>query len=165
MKKVNIKEKTEAYNRCRLQNLHKQMLKDELLNTLASFGITKCIVDLLIKYGEIKKEKNCLKQTLYYFSDKPLHMFVLEKYYKEKRNIAKKSYQKLHAKKDIKDLEVDQCSFADIDEALQILTDEGYLIYKCVGFDLDTFKLDHPDLYKEYLKYEKVEVSPKITTD
>ena len=83
--------------------------------------------------------------TLYSIPSQPIYIKRLEGYYK---SVNKEAYDRKNAKK----AGIENQSSEEA--ALALLASKGYQIRKCMGFDLERFSKENPDLYKKYLKYE-----------
>jgi hypothetical protein len=146
MKTVNIKQKTESFNRTRLENKDKSFTYAELTALLKSVGIPIDIATLIIKHHFIDKEE-VDGRMLYSFQTTSLHMDSMQAFYDEK-NRKKKAWND-SKKKPAKDALTERA-------ALALLQSKGYRIKRIVGFDLDKFAAEQPEMYRKYCKYEYV---------
>ena len=146
MKKVNIKTKTEAFNRTRLENKSKSFTYAELIALLKAAGIPLDITTLIIKHHFIDKEEVDGKM-LYSFQANSLHMDSMQAFYDEK-NRKKKAWND-SKKSPVKDALTERA-------ALALLQSKGYRIKRIVGFDLERFMMEQPEMYHKYAKYEYV---------
>lgn len=146
MKAVNIKQKTESFNRTRLENKDKSFTYAELTTLLKSVGIPLDITTLIIKHHFIDKEE-VDGRMLYSFQTTSLHMDSMQAFYDEK-NRRKKAWND-SKKKPAKDALTERA-------ALALLQSKGYRIKRIVGFDLDKFAAEQPEMYRKYCKYEYV---------
>jgi hypothetical protein len=146
MKKVNIKTKTEAFNRTRLENKSKSFTYTELIALLKAAGIPLDITTLIIKHHFIDKEEVDGKM-LYSFQANSLHMDSMQAFYDEK-NRKKKAWND-SKKSPVKEALTERA-------ALALLQSKGYRIKRIVGFDLERFMKEQPEMYHKYAKYEHV---------
>lgn len=146
MKKVNIKTKTESFNRTRLENKNKSFTYAELTALLKDAGIPLDITTLIIKHHFIDKEEVDGKM-LYSFQANSLHMDSMQAFYDEK-NRKKKAWND-SKKSPVKEALTERA-------ALALLQSKGYRIKRIVGFDLERFMKEQPEMYHKYAKYEYI---------
>jgi hypothetical protein len=146
MRTVSIKSKTEAFNRVRLENKSKSFTYVELIALLKAAGIPADIASMAIKHGFIDKAEVDGKM-LYSFQVTSLHMDSMQSFYNEK-NKKKKAWRD-NAKQPAKNAMTERA-------ALALLQSKGYRIKRIVGFDLEKFAQEQPELYHKYAKYEYV---------
>ena len=85
---------------------------------------------------------------LYSAPEEPIHQSRIEKLYRE----AKKSQNKYKAR-----TKVAKTASMTEKEALEVLAKRGcYRIKRIVGFDLEKFAKEQPDMYRKYCKYEYI---------
>lgn len=146
MKTVNIKTKTESFNRTRLENKNKSFTYAELVALLKNAGIPLDITTLIIKHHFIDKEQVDGKM-LYSFQETSLHMDSMQMFYDEK-NRRKKAWSE-SKKKPVNEALTERAAIA-------LLNQKGYRIKRIVGFDLERFMKEQPEMYRKYAKYEYV---------
>lgn len=143
MKKVDIKEKTRLLNEF-IQKTGKNVLtRKELVEGLSS--LTKCgsVICNLLKlfpYETIGRSK------MYEMPKEPIYMALVENCWNKQRESCKRSARKARAT--VNDISEEQ--------AIEKLKGSGFIVRKIVGFDMERFIKDHPDLYRKYCKYEYV---------
>jgi len=146
MKKVDIKAKTESFNRTRLENKNKSFTYQELITLLKGAGIPIDIATLVIKHHFIDKEEVDGKM-LYSFQANSLHMDSMQAFYDEK-NRRKKEWND-RKKSPVKEALTERA-------ALALLQSKGYRIKRIIGFDLERFMKEQPEMYHKYAKYEYI---------
>lgn len=146
MRTVDIKSKTEAFNRTRLDNKSKSFTYQELVTLLRSKGIPADITGLAIKHGFIDKAE-VEGHMLYSFQVASLHMDSMQSFYNEKNK--KKKIWRENSKQPVKNALTERA-------ALALLQSKGYRIKKIVGFDLEKFAAEQPEMYRKYCKYEYI---------
>ena len=142
MKKVDIKQKTMAFNECRQKNLKKSFFIDEIRKELKEVGIPVAIFDHLNKHNVFDKQI-VEGRTLYSFKDEPVHTSFMEKIYGEKRDQVR-GYRKSVGQKPEKSLISQQ-------QAWDTLVEAGIIKTK---FNLNTLKTKYPKVYLDCLEYE-----------
>jgi hypothetical protein len=146
MKKVNIDQKTQDLNEFRLANKNKSFTYSEIREKLGEIlSKNNVVISAAIKafpYEVIGKSR------LYGMPKDPIHWTFVKNAYKEQTNVQKKYASK------VKKESLKESNDSEEEKALKVLASKGYQIRKCVGFDLERFSKENPDLYKKYLKYE-----------
>jgi hypothetical protein len=146
MRTVDIRSKTEIFNRTRLENKGKALTYQELIDILKEKGIPADITSLAIKHHFIDKAE-VEGKMLYSFQTVSLHTDSMQSFYNEKN---KKKRQWLeNSKQPVKDALTERAAIA-------LLSQKGYRIKRIVGFDLDRFMKEQPELYHKYAKYEYI---------
>lgn len=146
MKTVNIRQKTESFNRTRLENKKKSFTYAEITSLLKGAGIPLDITTLIIKHHFIDKEE-VEGRMLYSFQETSLHTDSMQAFYDEK-NRRKKLWND-SKKKPVKDALTEKA-------AIDLLSQKGYRIKRIVGFDLEKFAAEQPEMYRKYCKYEYI---------
>ncbi len=146
MKTVDIRQKTESFNRTRLENKKKSFTYTEITSLLKGAGIPIDITTLIIKHHFIDKEE-VEGRMLYSFQETSLHTDSMQAFYNEK-NRRKKAWND-SKKKPVKDALTEKA-------AIDLLSQKGYRIKRIVGFDLEKFAAEQPEMYRKYCKYEYV---------
>lgn len=142
MKKVNIKEKTMAFNECRQKHENEAFGYEEIQKVLKDAGIPVLIFHMLNKHDVFCKE-NIDGRTLYSFKKDPIHTSFMERIYNEKRNAVKgwnKSKMTTQSKPEISQ-----------QDAWDTLVKAGVIKTK---FNINTLKAKYPKIYLECLEYE-----------
>ena len=147
MKRVNIEEKTRALNEFRVEASNKSFTYGELKGIFKERNITNDPMTLsgilrLFPFEKIGKNK------IYEVPKNPIHISLVKKIWASRAEYQKKNNEKKKAVNAIPSIEISE------ESALAVLAAKGYQIRKCVGFDLERFAKENPDLYKKYLKYE-----------
>ena len=146
MKRVNIQEKTRALNEFRIEASNKSFTYGELKDIFKERNITNDPMTMsgilrLFPFEKIGKNK------IYEVPKNPIHISLIKKIwasraeYQRRKNNEKKKVV-------IPSVEISE------EDALNFLSSKGYQIRKCIGFDLERFQKENPELYRKYLKYE-----------
>ena len=141
MKKINFEEKTKAFNKLNEQSANKKFTRNELIRELKSLGFNSLVIGAMIPslFNYVVRGNS----RIYSFPKGPISEEKIKACYARcnnyKHNIPIKNNSKLPS---------------DEEKALNLLTSKGYQIRKCIGFDLERFAKENPELYKKYLKYE-----------
>lgn len=146
MRTVDIRQKTESFNRTRLENKKKSFTYAEITSLLKGAGIPLDITTLIIKHHFIDKEE-VEGRMLYSFQETSLHTDSMQAFYDEK-NRRKKLWND-SKKKPVKEALTERAAIA-------LLSQKGYRIKRIVGFDLERFMKEQPELYHKYAKYEYI---------
>lgn len=146
MRTVDIKSKTEAFNRTRLNNKDKSFTYQELIALLKGAGIPADITGMAIKHHFIDKAE-VDGHMLYSFQVSSLHIDSMQSFYNEKNK--KKKIWRDNAKPAVKNALTERAAVA-------LLQSKGYRIKRIVGFDLERFIKEQPEMYHKYAKYEYV---------
>ena len=142
-KKVDTRELTQKFNEFRQKNQGRTFSTQELYTEFANMGFNKNIAQQLTKFLDSEKIGT---SKLFTFKDTPLLEIQIENLYRKARKSSAKSYKKL--------MSVGPDTMTE-KVALDILQKAGcYRIKKAVGFDVEKFRRDHPDLYRKYTIYE-----------
>ena len=140
MKKVDIKQKTMAFNECRQRNLKKSFFIDEIKKELKEVGIPVAIFDHLNKHNIFDKQI-VDGRTLYSFKDEPIHTSYMDKIYSEKRDQVRGYKKPVQSEK----------SLISQQQAWNTLVEAGIIKTK---FNLNTLKTKYPKVYLDCLEYE-----------
>ena len=146
MKTVDIKAKTESFNRTRLENKNKSFTYQELIALLKSVGIPLDIATLIIKHHFIDKEE-VDGRMLYSFQTTSLHIDSMQSFYDEK-NRRRREWNN-SKKQPVKEALTERAAIA-------LLSQKGYRIKRIVGFDIEKFAAEQPEMYRRYCKYEYI---------
>lgn len=132
MRTVDIKEKTRLLNVFIAKSRTKTFTYEELAEELKNITARRPVLNNLIKLFPCEQIG---RNKLYEMPSKPIYIGLVEKCwnYKYERHTTPVSEE---------------------DAALALLASKGYQIRRVVGFDLERFQKENPDLYKKYLKYE-----------
>lgn len=141
--RVNIQEKSQILNEFISKNSNKTFTSGELMDALKELGFNKNVAGIIARSAFTYEKAGT--STLYETPKKPIYIGLIESAYKKANN-----YQKVCRKS--KNLQEEETLSEE--KALALLSTKGYQIRKCIGFDLDRFAKENPDLYKKYLKYE-----------
>jgi hypothetical protein len=117
----------------------------QLYEELEKIGFNTSISKRIAAFMDFEKIGTA---KLYSMPAEPIHQSRIERLYKE----ARKSQYKCRAHKRI-------ANNADMSEkqALEVLAKKGcYRIKRIVGFDLERFAKEQPDIYRKYCKYDYI---------
>lgn len=135
MKKINVEEKARVLNELRMSCDNKTFTREELVKNLKQLGFNSQVVGAMIPklftYEEVGKAR------LYSFPKTPIH-----------KSLIRACYDRCNGYKS-KTPSVEESVIATLQAA-------GYQVRKIVGFDMEKFKAENPNLYKKYLRYETV---------
>ena len=87
-------------------------------------------------------------RKFFQFGKNPIHKSEIEAIYDRMASYANKRREK-------KPQQSTQPTIS-LDKALEAVQAAGYQIRKPIGFDLERFSEENPELYRKYLKYEVV---------
>ena len=136
---MNITELTKKVNEFRKENIGKQYSSKELYNELYKLGFNLHISKRVAALFPAQK----LGTSKYYeMTDEPIHQSKISALYEA----SKKAYTKSRNKGE----ELTEKS------ALELLNTLGYRIKRIVGFDMEKFMKEQPEMYRRYCKYEYV---------
>ena len=142
-KRINIEEQTRKINEFISKNKGKVVTgSSDLVVEFHKMGFNKNVAYKIISGFEKEKMGTT---TLYSIPSEPIYIKRLEGYYK---SVSKEALERKRAKKSEAEIQQNE------EAALALLASKGYQIRKCIGFDLERFAKENPDLYKKYLKYE-----------
>ena len=134
---MNITELTKKVNEFRKENIGKQYSSKELYNELYKLGFNLHISKRVAALFPAQK----LGTSKYYeMTDEPIHQSKIAALYEA----SKKSYTRNKGE------ELTEKS------ALELLNTLGYRIKRIVGFDMEKFMKEQPEMYRRYCKYEYV---------
>ena len=142
-KKVDIHELTRKFNEFRQEHLGRTFSTKELYAEFAAMGFNVNIAQQMTKFLDSEKIGT---SKLFTFKDTPVLEIQIENLYNQHRKQASKSRRKM--------LGIGPETMSE-KMALEVLQKAGcYRVKKAVGFDVERFKQDHPDLYRKYTIYE-----------
>ncbi len=142
-KRVDTHELTRKFNEFRQNNLKRTFGTKELYAEFTKMGFNANIAQQMTRFLEAEKIGT---SKLFTFKDTPVLEIQIENLYNHHRKQASKSRKKM--------LGIGPETMSE-KMALEVLQKAGcYRVKKAVGFDLDKFKQDHPDLYRKYTIYE-----------
>lgn len=141
-KKVDVHELTRKFNEFRQTHQGRTFSTKELYSEFASMGFNIRIAHQLTKFLDSEKIGT---SKLFTFKDTPLLEIQIENLYQNARKSAAK-YKKM--------MGIGPESMSE-KIAIEVLQKAGcYRVKKAVGFDVERFRQDHPDLYRKYTIYE-----------
>lgn len=141
-KKVDVHELTRKFNEFRQENQGRTFSTKELYSEFAAMGFNIRIAHQLTKFLDSEKFGT---SKLFTFKDTPLLEIQIENLYQNARKSAAK-YKKM--------MGIGPESMSE-KIAIEVLQKAGcYRVKKAVGFDVERFRQDHPDLYRKYTIYE-----------
>ena len=139
MKETKIKELTKKVNEFRKEHIGRQYSSKELYEELYKLGFNLHISKRVAALFPAQK----LGTSKYYeMTDEPIHQSKISALYEA----SKKAYTKSRNKGE----ELTEKS------ALELLNTLGYRIKRIVGFDMEKFMKEQPEMYRRYCKYEYV---------
>jgi hypothetical protein len=142
-KRVDTHELTRKFNDFRQKNLKRTFSTKELYEEFGKMGFNSNIAQQLTRFLEAEKIGT---SKLFTFKDTPVLEIQIENLYKNSRKTCAKSRKKM--------LGIGPETMSE-KMALEVLQKAGcYRVKKAIGFDIDKFKQDHPDLYRKYTIYE-----------
>lgn len=141
-KKVDVHELTRKFNEFRQEHQGRTFSTKELYSEFAAMGFNIRIAHQLTKFLDSEKIGT---SKLFTFKDTPLLEIQIENLYQNARKSAAK-YKKM--------MGIGPESMSE-KIAIEVLQKAGcYRVKKAVGFDVERFRQDHPDLYRKYTIYE-----------
>lgn len=141
-KKVDVHELTRKFNEFRQTHQGRTFSTKELYSEFAAMGFNIRIAHQLTKFLDSEKIGT---SKLFTFKDTPLLEIQIENLYQNARKSAAK-YKKM--------MGIGPESMSE-KIAIEVLQKAGcYRVKKAVGFDVERFRQDHPDLYRKYTIYE-----------
>ena len=137
MKEAKIKELTKKVNEFRKEHIGRQYSSKELYEELYKLGFNLHISKRVAALFPAQK----LGTSKYYeMTDEPIHQSKITALYEASKK----------AKSRNKGEELTEKS------ALELLNTLGYRIKRIVGFDMEKFMKEQPEMYRRYCKYEYV---------
>lgn len=141
-KKVDVHELTRKFNEFRQTHQGRTFSTKELYSEFAAMGFNIRIAHQLTKFLDSEKIGT---SKLFTFKDTPLLEIQIDNLYQNARKSAAK-YKKM--------MGIGPESMSE-KIAIEVLQKAGcYRVKKAVGFDVERFRQDHPDLYRKYTIYE-----------
>lgn len=141
-KKVDVHELTRKFNEFRQEHQGRTFSTKELYSEFTAMGFNIRIAHQLTKFLDSEKIGT---SKLFTFKDTPLLEIQIENLYQNARKSAAK-YKKM--------MGIGPESMSE-KIAIEVLQKAGcYRVKKAVGFDVERFRQDHPDLYRKYTIYE-----------
>jgi hypothetical protein len=142
-KKVDTHELTRKFNEFRQNHQGRTFSTKELYAEFSAMGFNANIAQQMTKFLDSEKIGT---SKLFTFKDTPLLEIQIENLYRKSRKAASKSHKKM--------MGIGPETMSE-KMALEVLQKAGcYRVKKAVGFDVERFKQDHPDLYRKYTIYE-----------
>lgn len=142
-KRVDTHELTRRFNEFRQNNQKRTFGTKELYAEFTKMGFNINIAQQMTRFLDSEKIGT---SKLFTFKNTPLLEVQIEHLYNSHRKTTEKSRKKM--------LGVGESTMTE-KVALEILQKTGkYRIKKAVGFDVERFRQDHPDLYRKYTIYE-----------
>lgn len=144
MKKLKTDELLKDFNSLREKYQEKTFSGKEIQDLLKKYNFNHVLVNILKKKNVFLSQR-IGTSILYNFRKEPLYIGKLEEVIKDYRIVAKRYNNPT---------KITEEEHSPEEKALELLKAQGYQIRKCMGFDLDTFAKENPELYKKYLVYE-----------
>lgn len=141
-KKVDVHELTRKFNEFRQEHQGRTFSTKELYSEFTAMGFNIRIAHQLTRFLDSEKFGT---SKLFTFKDTPLLEIQIENLYQNARKSAAK-YKKM--------MGIGPGTMSE-KIAIEVLQKAGcYRVKKAVGFDVERFRQDHPDLYRKYTIYE-----------
>lgn len=151
--KIDIFEMSRRLNTFRetAKKLNKSYSGAELNEALTKLGFSKVMASAIAQacfpYEQMGKSR------LYDIPNDPIHKDVLRKLYDKQNNYNKRKSVGTTVKTPI----VDKFSEAkEVQDAIQLLLSKGYKISRPLGLDVKQLLADHPELAKQYMRYDTI---------
>jgi len=150
--KIDIFEMSRRLNTFRetAKKLNKSYSGAELNEALTKLGFSKVIASAIAQtcfpYEQMGKSR------LYDIPNDPIHKDILRKLYDKQNAYHKKKF----GNKPV-ETPVDKFSEAkEVNDAIQLLLSKGYKISRPLGLDVKQLLADHPELAKQYMRYDTI---------
>lgn len=130
-------------NGYRMQHQNDTFTSGELASNLVILGFSKNIAYRIMKSFPSEKV-GC--STIYQLPKEPINVNLIANCIKEEQKFMRDYNKRNHNSKKNKEI--------DVNSALKAVRAAGYQIRKIVGFDMERFSKENPEMYKKYLKYE-----------
>ena len=141
--KVDVHELTRKFNEFRQAHQKQTFSTKELYSEFVAMGFNANIAKQITRFLDSEKIGT---SKLFTFKDTPLLEVQIESLYRKARKSSYKSRKKM--------MGVGPDTMSE-KIALEVLQKAGcYRVKKAVGFDVERFRQDHPDLYRKYTIYE-----------
>ncbi len=142
-KRIDTHELTRKFNEFRQSHQGRTFSTKELYAEFAAMGFNINIAQQMTKFLDSEKIGT---SKLFTFKDTPVLEIQIENLYKKSRKATSKSHKKM--------MGIGPETMSE-KMALEVLQKAGcYRVKKAVGFDVERFRQDHPDLYRKYTIYE-----------
>ena len=133
-------------NGYRMQHQNETFTSGELASNLVILGFSKNIAYRIMKFFPSEKV-GC--STIYQLPKEPINVNLIANCIKDEKKFMNDYYNKrIHNSRKKKEV--------DVNVALEAVRAAGYQIRKIVGFDMERFSKENPEMYRKYLKYEIV---------
>lgn len=130
-------------NGYRMQHQNDTFTSGELASNLVILGFSKNIAYRIMK-SFLSEKVGC--STIYQLPKEPINVNLIANCIKEEQKFMRDYNKRNHNSKKNKEI--------DVNSALKAVRAAGYQIRKIVGFDMERFSKENPEMYKKYLKYE-----------
>ena len=141
-------EYAETFNKLRQNQVGKTFLGKELDTLLKKYGFNAYLISELKRMHQFEMLQSGTSR-LYQFKEKnPTGYEMMQTCIKVARQ------RMCEAKKKPAPQEITQLTPEE--NAVKLLKEQGYQLKKCVGFDLERFQKECPQIYQQYLKYEYI---------
>ena len=140
-RQVNIEEKARLLNDFILKTGTRALTYVELKEGLRCVTSTAAIINNLIKLFPHEKIG---RSNMYEMPKQPIYKGLVEKCWNRQRTAVREHYRKTVS------LEISE------EQAIEKLKNSGFVIRKIIGFDIENFAREQPELYRKYCKYEYV---------
>jgi hypothetical protein len=130
-------------NGFRMKYQNDAFTSSELASNLVILGFSKNIAYRIMKSFPSKKV-GC--STIYQLPKEHINVDLIANCIKEEQKFMRDYNKRNYSSKKNKEI--------DVNSALKAVRAAGYQIRKIVGFDMEKFSKENPEMYKKYLKYE-----------
>ena len=150
MKKVNVEELSAALNGFIQKNVNKAFTRKELAEKLNELGFNAQVTGVIIP--KVFPSEKVGTSRLYNLPKNPVYKGIIEGCYKTTRGYGKKKANKPSAQKTPV---VDNFTEAkEVNDAIHLLLNKGYKVYRPLGLDTKQLLSDHPELTQKYMRYD-----------
>ena len=142
---MDYKELTRRLNEFRekARKENRTFASSQLYEELEKLGFNSAIAKRVAAFMDYEKIGSA---KLYSMPAEPIHQARIERLYKDAQKYCKKSSAKHRGSEGMTE-----------QEALEVLSKKGcYRIKRIVGFDLERFTKEQPEMYRKYCKYEYI---------
>ena len=140
-RQVNIEEKARLLNDFISKTGTKALTYAELKEGLRCVTSTAAIINNLIKLFPHEKIG---RSNMYEMPKQPIYKGLVEKCWNQQRAAVREHHRKTVSP------EISE------EQAIEKLKSSGFIVRKIIGFDVERFAIEQPELYRKYCKYEYV---------
>jgi len=143
--RVDIKEKTRLLNEFIQQNKGKTFTRTELKDHL------KCVTSGAAIFNELAKlfpSERIGRASIYEMPKEPIHISLVERCWDKHRKTMSRNW---HKRQEAKNEITEEQAIARLKKSSR-----EFVIRRVIGFDVERFAREQPELYRKYCKYEYV---------